>query len=162
MFSIPYSTETVGQFLARKFNEASAWILSNPISSFVSMFFLVFAVWFRAKLFAGFWWLIWLVVFKISSKSRLRITRQLIDARFRVAGYARPPSALVAQWFRQVDQSAGKCFFQLWQAANFSSLSSDIPNHEVADACWQLVADLPYQKIELFAKQAKVRKEFND
>ena len=161
-FSIPYSTETVGQFLARKFNEASAWILSNPISSFVSMFFLVFAAWFRAKLFAGFWWLIWLVVFKISSKSRLRITRQLIDARFRVAGYARPPSALVAQWFRQVDQSAGKCFFQLWQAANFSSLSSDIPDHEVADACWQLVADLPYQKIELFAKQAKVRKEFND
>ena len=117
----------------------------------------VFLIRIRAKLFARLHWLIWWATFNLAAKHRLQATRKLIDARFKTAGIPRPKSVPVANWFRQVDESAGQYFFGFWHAANFSSNPIDLASQSVAAACKELASDLPYTKIEQFRDCSKTK-----
>ena len=146
-FPIPFNTESLYQLAMRKISEMLGVIVSHPMASMLITLLVVCSIRFRARLFSKFWWLYWYVVFKVSSRSRLKVTRQLIDARFRAAGYPRPLSQNIASWFGQVDAASGREFIAYWQKANFSQTQPDFRDRSVIDACLKLVNQMSFDKI---------------
>ena len=154
---IPFNTETIGQMLKRKIAETIALIFANPITSAAILLIVILLVRLRHEIVARVWWLYWFIVFNVFARRRLKVTRQLIDARFRVAGLPRPPSETIVSWFAQVDTNAKRDFFAYWLEENFGGIRHEENSRPVSDACWRIVKDLTLGKITKHVLQKQLK-----
>jgi len=158
-FDVPYSTQTWWQWMKGKFGEGMALVKRNPLTSTGMLLALAGFGWFRREIHVGILRLGWLACVGLMPARRLKFTRKLIDARFRVAGIPRPSFSSIRNWFSQVDGDAGADFFKLWWRDNFGR-ARDMPTtgEEVLLACQQIESELSFDRIKSFVRETKGRK----
>ncbi len=158
-FAIPSGTQTWWQWASGKFGEGLLLVKRNPVRSAVALLSLVMLTLFRKELLVGIFGLGWRVGVNMLPGSRLKLTRKLIDARFRTAGLARPSFASIRDWFSQVDATAGADFFSLWWKDNFGPANSPRASaREVYLACQQIESQLSFDRIKSFVLNNENRK----
>ncbi|MEM9411562.1 MAG: transglutaminase-like domain-containing protein, partial [Planctomycetota bacterium] len=137
----PYSRKTLWQRLASFGNWCLDCIIQRPITVLIAFVLSIASIVFRGEIVSGAIGAIWTMVVTALPRYKLRATRQLMDARFWVAGIPRPKFETVPEWFGQVDKNLSKEFASHWDSANFSGRSShELCDAEVDRACKKLVS----------------------
>jgi len=146
-FPMPYSTQTLWQFVSAKASMLWNFIWKNPMTS-VFLFSCSAAVFvFRAELITSLMFAWWFLISTLWPKRLLRTTRQLIDLRFRFAGDQRPACETIRSWYRRVAPNESPDFCDLWNAQNFSSVPPTISKTELVAVCRDSLDLLTLKKI---------------
>ena len=150
---IPYSTETVWQWLVAKVYAIIGWFWARPLFSIILLTLTVLGYRYRANvvtsLMLGWWHLIRFVW----PQSLLRTTRQLIDLRFWAAGDKRPQSRTIKNWYSRVNPQLATGFYDLWNASNFSSSPPKVASTDLVARCREQVESLTLGKIQEFVSE---------
>lgn len=129
-------------------------VLSHPIISVTVLLSLGIVAGYRKALVSIGFWCFWCVLFFVRPKTRLRITRQLLDLRFWAAGIPRPPSLPIQAWFEQWNRNHQYDFFMYWNRAQFSDgFDSNSDRQAIQQACCTIVAELSLRRITNFVKR---------
>lgn len=149
-YPIPYSSETMLQWLMAKANAFVAWIWRNPLSSLMYAMLVFLGVRYRANLITSLMLGWWNVVRLLWPAGLLRTTRQLIDLRFWAAGDKRPLSQTIKNWYSRVAPVGSNTFFDLWNARNYSSGPLSVSRTELVQPCREQIEQLTLKKIQDF------------
>jgi transglutaminase-like putative cysteine protease len=152
-YPIPYSTETLWQWLMAKANAFVFWIWTHPLISFLIASTVFLCVRYRANLIASLMLGWWNVIRILWPGALLRTTRQLIDLRFWVAGDRRPLSQTIRNWYSRVEPQHSGGFFDLWNARNYCSKPPEISRREVVALCREQIDLLTLGKIQNFVSE---------
>lgn len=159
-YDIPFSHQTWWQWMKAQASSCIGWMWYHPLTTIITMLILATTIRFRRDIVAVVCWLGWTLAVFLMPNRRLKLTRQLIDARFWAAGLPRPKFVSTKNWSSQVDTAAGRDFFRFWWIENFSKQSSDsLSRYEVLTACRQIISDLSFIRIKAFAKTRPTREK---
>lgn len=146
-YPIPYSTETLGQWMLAKVLATVEWVRTHPISTILLGMVLLWAVIYRAEWTTGLMLGWWYLVRFLWPAGLLRATRQVIDARFHAAGDRRPASSTIQSWYSRVDPGLPPGFFSIWNATNYSTTPHPWSRREVVAHCRAQLDSLTLRKI---------------
>ncbi|QEG23950.1 transglutaminase-like domain-containing protein [Mariniblastus fucicola] len=155
-FPVPYSTETMWQWLTSKAYAAYYWICDHPLTCFLVATGLVLTYLYRVN-FITFLMLIWWHLSRCFwPQNLLRATRQLIDLRFWAAGDSRPLSKTIMSWYSRVDPGLSTGFYDLWNGQNYGD-QQNIGRADLAAHCRQQIEQLTLKKIKTFVIEKSKR-----
>ena len=157
-YPIPYSTQTVWQWVKAKIVYVWRLAINNPLTTLMLLILTVLAIRFIREIQAAYFWVKWKITSLILPRRALAHTRKLLDSRFRVAGFKRPQFALISNWYGQIEELSDHQFFQFWNLVNFSSDGNQVLNvnrSDIRQACQSIVSQITYLKIKRFIKTNK-------
>ena len=162
-YPVPYSTQTVWEWLVSMIGIAINVVIQNPLTSILTAASTVFAFLFRADLVSLLALCWWYVVRFCWPRGLVRATRQLIDTRFWAAGHSRPHSETIRTWYTRVEPRLATGFFELWNLKNFcSGIVRSSTRPDLVNPCSELVNTLSLKRIRQFVSQARKQEKKND
>lgn len=147
-YPIPYSTQTVWQWMNAKAVMVWLWLCANPILVTTLIVFFGLLMRYRAECItaAALGW--WMVVRVFWPQRLLKATRQLIDLRFWCAGDQRPASQTISTWYTRVEANALTAFINLWNVKNYSGATPSVSRQDVAQTCRSAINTLSLKRIK--------------
>ncbi|MEE2641595.1 MAG: transglutaminase-like domain-containing protein [Planctomycetota bacterium] len=132
--------------------DAIRFVFSHPLLSGAVLFLFIALVVLRRSWIAFLFWCCWLAMTFCGPGTRLRQTRQLIDARLWLFGVPRPSFVVIRNWFRKIDSDLPDEFFRFWNQRQFGN-SVQPEAQQVERACRVIVSRLSPAKIREFVLQ---------
>ncbi len=130
------------------------WVISHPFQSACVLVSTSLLCYLRRYWIAFFMWCLWKAFAWGLPSTRLRMTRQLIDARLWLFGVPRPTYIAIRDWFGKIDKNLGDEFFDCWNRMQFcESIREIIPRKQVEIACRNIVSQLSLAKIRKYGQQ---------
>ena len=154
-YPVPYSTQTIWQWLTTQASKGVALLISHPITTLLSALAIWLGVAFRARFVTSLMLIWWTLVRWFWPAGLLKATCQLIDLRFWFAGDRRPNSATVPAWYARVEPEQAGQFFELWNAKNYSDSAQNISTADLIRSCQNSINSLTLTRIRDFAMLAK-------
>jgi len=146
-YPIPYSTQTLSQWITAQATMIWRWLLSHPLTAILCSVTISLAVIFRAEWITSTMLGWWFLVRIFWPRRLLKTTRQLIDLRFWFSGNRRPASQTINAWYTRVDARSTATFCRLWNAENYSDKTFLVPNQTLALTCHQALNALSLKRI---------------
>lgn len=154
-YPVPFSVETLWQRAVAFFFAGLRLISNNPFTSLITLALAALTFVYRFH-FVTLGWLAWWHLVRMAWPDQLlRTTRRLVDTRFWAAGYARPASHTIDQWYLRVDPRLSKQFFDLWNAENYFDDRQPVNTTVVIQSSQDLLKSLTFDTIKNHFNQAK-------
>jgi transglutaminase-like putative cysteine protease len=154
-YPVPFSVETLWQRAVAFFFAGLRLISNNPFTSIISLALAILTFVYRVHFVTLGWLAWWHFVRVLWPGNLLRTTRGLVDTRFWAAGYARPASQTIHQWYLRVDPRLSKQFFDLWNAENYFDGHPPVNKNVVIQSSQELLKSLTAATIKSHFNQTR-------